>query len=67
MPTSVITGRLTAVESGHIVLGQDLIRITVPPPLSTANLRIGASLAVVVREVGGQRIAVSIGHVEGPP
>jgi hypothetical protein len=49
MPTSVITGRLTAIEPGHIVLGQNLHRITVPPALSTAEFPIGCSLTVVVR------------------
>jgi hypothetical protein len=49
MPTSVITGRLTAIEPGHIVLGQNLHRITVPPALSTAESPIGCSLTVVVR------------------
>jgi hypothetical protein len=63
MPTSVITGRLTAIEPGHIVLGQNLHRITVPPALSTAEFSIGCSLTVVVREVGGKLIAVSIERI----
>ena len=48
MPTSVISGRLTAVEPGHIVLGQDIDRITVPAHLSVAEFPIGCSVAVVV-------------------
>jgi hypothetical protein len=63
MPTSVITGRLTAVEPGHIVLGQNLHRITVPTHLSTAEFPLGCSLTVVVREVGGKLIAVSIERI----
>jgi hypothetical protein len=63
MPISVISGRLTAIEPGHIVLGQNLHRITVPPALSTAEFPIGCSLSVVVREVGGQLIAVSIEQI----
>jgi hypothetical protein len=63
MPTSVISGRLTAIEPGHIVLGQNLYRITVPPALSTGEFPIGCSLSVVVRAVGGELIAVSIGQI----
>ena len=63
MPTSVITGRLTAVEPGHIVLGRNVHRISVPLALSTAEFPIGCSLSVVVREVGGQRIAVSFERI----
>jgi hypothetical protein len=63
MPTSVISGRLTAIEPGHIVLGMNLHRIIVPPALSAAEFPIGSSLTVVVREVGGKLIAVSIERI----
>jgi hypothetical protein len=59
-PNSVIVGRLTAIEPGYIVLGQDVHRIAVPTGLSVADFRIGARLAVMVHRQGDSLIAASI-------
>jgi hypothetical protein len=60
MPSSVISGRLRAVEGDVIILGSGR-RIVVPPSLSIETLPVGCSVTVVFRqEPDGRLVAESI-------
>ena len=59
LANAVVAGRLSAIEPGYIVLGDNSLRIAVPAGLST-DLPIGSRLTVLVQNIGDSFIATSI-------
>jgi len=59
LANAVVAGRLTVIEPGYIVLGDNSHRIAVPAGLST-DFPIGSRLTVLVQHIGDSVIATSI-------
>jgi hypothetical protein len=57
MRNSVIIGDLRGIEDEAIILGVN-VRIVLPPPLSVADVPLGTSLMVPVRNINGELTAL---------
>jgi hypothetical protein len=66
MPNSVVVGKIRVIGPGYIILGGNL-RIILPAHLSVADVQIGTSLTVVVRQSDDERlVAESVTNTPDP-